>query len=230
MTMRIAAIASLFTLAFAMNAALAAQGDDGEDEMADADHEAGEPDADNMADALNARQQLEQTYTLKRSINGELVETQQRTITLDPDDPIRATEVGDTAVERLRQAFDGEALTRAEALAEARLDFTNADVDRNGALTREEFGDLLILRQANGAFAGAVNNPYPSDKEARQATEEGLRKFDFIAGAQRVIDRSQFIQEYLVDFDAMDQNDDSVLMDDELIRFRAMTEGRPLRF
>ena len=192
-----------------------------------------------MADMLNSRQQLKQTYTLRRTINGEVVESEKRTVTLSRDKPYRETEAGVTTVEALKAAFDGELLTRIEAFEEAKLDFVVADVDRDEVMTREEFVRLVdtwredtartadaptqeIARQRQyDAFLSEIS-PQAADSQSDQYARE---KFAFMAGAAETVSRQDYIREYLLDFDTMDANKDTMLRNDELMRFRALNRG-----
>ncbi len=194
---------------------------------------------DEMADMLNSRQQLKQTYTLKRTINGEVIESEKRTVTFDRNRPYRETEAGTTTVEALKAAFDGELLTRIEAFEEAKLDFTIADADRNEIMTQDEFVNLVdtwrqndartadaptkeIARQRQyDAFLSEIN-PQAAESQSDQYARE---KFAFMAGAAESISREVYIREYLLDFDTMDANKDTLLRSDELMRFRALNRG-----
>jgi hypothetical protein len=84
-------------------------------------------DEDNMADDLNKRQQLKQAFTFTRTVNGEVVETDTRSITYSRNDPIRTTETTVSPFDALKAKFDSELLSRTEAFREAKLDFTAAD-------------------------------------------------------------------------------------------------------
>lgn len=209
-------------------------------ETADPESAEGETvDEDNMADDLNSRQQLQQTFTLKRTVDGEVIETKSRTVTYSRDEPYRETEAGKSTVERLKSSFDGEALTRTEAFEEAKLDFTIADVDRNGAMTAEEFAGLVDNWRKNSERQAEA----PSEEIARQRkydafleeidpeTEEkqteayAREKFSFMAGAAETLSLQDFIREQLLDFDSMDANKDRILAGDELKRYRALNRG-----
>jgi hypothetical protein len=209
-----------------------------------------EPDAeqpapanpDEMADDLNSSQQLKQTFTLRRTVDGEVVETEKRTVTYDRDTPYRETEAGKTTVERLKAAFDGEALTRTEAFEEAKLDFIVADVNRDDKLTSEEFAGLVdSWRKNETRQAGAPTQDIARQRQYDAFLEEidpaaaeqqgeayAKQKFAFIAGAAATISLQDYIREYLLDFDAMDADKDMVLSSDELMRFRALNRGETL--
>lgn len=197
---------------------------------------------DEMADDLNSSQQLKQTFTLRRTIDGKVVETEKRTVIFGRDTPYRETEAGMSTVERLKAAFDGEALTRTEAFEEAKLDFIIADVNRDGKLTPEEFSGLVDswrkneTRQASAPSQDiARQRQYDAFIEeidpaaAEQKTESyAKQKFAFMAGAAATISLQDYIREYLLDFDSMDADDDMVLTSDELMRFRALNRGETL--
>lgn len=200
------------------------------------------PDPDEMADMLNSSQQLQQTFTLKRTVDGEVVETEKRTVTFSRDTPYRETEAGSTTMERLKRSFDGEALTRTEAFEEAKLDFVIADVDRDEAMTAEEFGVLVASWRENEARQAAA----PNQEIARQRQYEAFlseinpdtaqmqdeayakQKFAFMAGAAETMSLQDYIREYLLDFDSMDKDQNMVLSDEELMRFRALNRGETL--
>ncbi|WP_375203147.1 hypothetical protein [Hyphococcus sp.] len=201
-----------------------------------------EVNPDEMADMLNSNQQLKQTFTLKRTINGEVVETDKRTVTFSRDMPYRETEAGQTTLERLKASFDGEALTRTEAFEEAKLDFLVADVDRDEAMTGQEFAALVDSWRKNDARKAdapteeiARQRQYDAFLEeldpsvAQQQTEAyALEKFAFMAGAAETMSLQDYVREYLLDFDSMDTDKDTVLTGNELMRFRALNRGETL--
>ena len=186
---------------------------------AEISEEADAPNPDEMADLLNSQQQLQQTYTFTRTIDGKVVQREQRTITFDRNDPVRPSESGPTPLEQLKAAFDGELLTRAEALDEATLDFTLADANRDEKMTAEEFAALMQSHARRAEREAGL----PDDDRNRQRqyeafiaeiapeaametiSERATRKFSFMAGAATSISRKDYIAEYLLDFDAMDK-------------------------
>ena len=194
---------------------------------------------DEMADLLNSQQQLQQSFTFTRKIDGEVVETETRTITYTDDDPLRSTEANRTALEELKAAFDGEVLTRTEAFEEAKVDYVIADADRDGIMTQEEFADLVMTWLENDPRQPAAptkeiarQRQYQAflneiDPEAArlQAEARAKQKFAFMTGAATGLSQKDYIAEYLVDFDAMDANKDMLLKDDELLKFRALNRG-----
>ena len=197
---------------------------------------------DDMADMLNSQQQLQQTFVLERRVNGQVVETEKRTVTYDRSMPYRETEAGKSALESLKEKFDGELLTRVEAFEEAKLDFTIADVDRNGLLTEQEFADLVDswreneTRQAEAPTKEiARQRQYEAflieiDPDAGELQNEAFakEKFKFMSGAQEFMSREDYIREYLLDFDSMDADKNSLLKDAELMRFRALNRGETI--
>lgn len=201
-----------------------------------------EPNPDEMADLLNSQQQLQQTFTLRRTINGEVVETEQRTVTYDRSTPYRETEAGETTVSRLKAAFDGEALTRNEAFEEAKLDFTIADANRDGVMSIDEFSRLAASwRESDARAAKAPNEEIARQREydaflaeispeAAQMQEEAFarQKFMFLTGGAETVSRQAYIREYLLDFDSMDADKDTILKDEELLKFRALNRGETL--
>jgi len=198
-----------------------------------------EVNPDEMADQLNARQQLQQTYTLKRTIDGEVVQTEKRTVTFSRETPYRETEAGQTTLEALKATFDGELLTRMEAFEEAKLDFTIADIDRDGRMTADEFANLIeSQRQIEARQAEAPTREIERQRRYEDFLEEispdaaklqdgalARKKFAFMTGSASALTLEDYIREYLLDFDAMDADKDTLLNGDELLRFRALNRG-----
>jgi hypothetical protein len=203
---------------------------------------AAELSEDDVADMLNSSQQLQQTFTLKRTIDGTVVETEKRTVTYSRGQPYRETEAGRTALQKLQAEFDGEVLTRTEAFEEAKLDFTIADTDRNGEMTADEFIALVNSWRENDARqAEAPTQEVARQREfeaflldvnpeaAREQNQTHVReKFAFMSGAAQTVSREDYIREYLLDFDAMDTDKDTLLKAMELMRFRALNRGEAL--
>lgn len=199
-------------------------------------------DPDNMAAQLNSQQQIKQTFTIKRTINGEVVETDQRTVIYSRSDPTRPSEAGSSVVEELLTAFNNEVLTRAEAFEEAKLDFVVADIDRDNLMSEQEFIGLVDTWRTNAARkAEAADEQTARDRQYRAFIEElnpnigaqesavrASRKFAFMAGASTTIARDDYIREYLLDFDSMDADGDSILRGEELMEFRALNKGETL--
>lgn len=232
-------VAAASFAAFLMGAAAAQEEDAEPVAVAIEPGEPAEVNPDEMADDLNSSQQLKQTFTLRRTVDGEVVETEKRTVVFDRDTPYRETEAGRTTVEKLKAAFDGEALTRTEAFEEAKLDFVVADVDRNEKMTAAEFSGLVeSWRKTDARQAGAPNQDIARQRQydaflaeidpdtAEHQTEAyAKQKFAFMAGASETLSLQDYIREYLLDFDSMDVNKDQVLTGEELMRFRALNRG-----
>lgn len=203
-----------------------------------------EPDADNMADQLNARQQIKQSFTFTRTIDGKVVETDTKTVTYSRSDPVRPTEAGETPVESLKAAFDREVLTRTEAFEEAKLDFVIADQNRDNMMSADEFALLVESWRESGARDADV--PAQDEETARQrqyrafieeidpegarqdAMERARQKFTYMAGPSPTLSREDYLREYLLDFDSMDADGDSILKGEELMTFRAVNRGETL--
>ena len=230
---------SVFCLFSAVSVAQEMEEPAAENEAGGEADENAEPNPDESADLLNSQQQLQQTFTLKRTINGEVVETKKETVTLSSDAPYRPTEAGETTLQQVRAAFDRQVLTRVEAFEEAKLDFTVADVDRDGLMTSEEFADLVDSWRETGAKAVDAPNEEIAlqrqfealfetvDPEATETQKKAYaeEKFAFMSGAAPSLTREDYIREYLLDFDTFDVNDDTLLKGDELLRFRAANRG-----
>ena len=197
---------------------------------------------DESADMLNSMQQLKQTYTLKRTINGEVVESTKKTVTFSRDMPYRETEAGQSTVEALKAAFDKELLTRIEAFEEAKLDFTIADANRDGAMTVDEFLALVSnWRETDTRDADAPNADIARQRQydaflaeisletaETQSDQYAREKFAFMAGASETVSREVYIREYLLDFDTMDVDKDTLLRGEELMKFRALNRGEKI--
>lgn len=201
-------------------------------------------DEDNSAARLNSQQQLKQSFTFTRTIDGTVVESETRTIIYSDDDPIQSTEADATALQRLSAAFDGEVLTRMEAFEEAKVDFVIADADRDGVMTREEFTNLVITWLENDPRQPAIENKEDTRKRQyqafifeidpkaaqTQAQSRAEQKFAFMTGTAAGLSQRDYITEYLVDFDAMDKSKDMLLKDDELLKFRALNRGEATEY
>lgn len=197
-------------------------------------------DEDTVTRALNAHQRLEQTFTLRRTVNGELVETATRTLAPPRGDRAREMNAGRAARERVLAAYDGEVLSRLEALEEAKTDFRAGDSDQNGSMNKAEFEALVESWRADPARQAGASADAPDAREQRFATflaeirreSEGARpftnaakRFAFLAGASQTISREDYVREYMLDFDSMDANKDMLLEGDELFQFRALCRG-----
>jgi hypothetical protein len=189
---------------------------------------------DEMASFLNAQQQIRQGVTLTRSVDGQVVETKKETITYSPDDPLRSSEAGLSPLERLQAEFDSEALTRKEAYEEAKLDFVIADLDRDDRMDESEFVFLVNGWQeaaVRGSGRGRFVDPTPHADEAAARAEheqQARAKFAFLAGGAATVSRKDYLREVLIDFDALDKNDDGILSGEELLYFRAANRGESI--
>lgn len=195
---------------------------------------------DEMADYLNAQQQIKQGVTLTRTVNGQVVETKKETIIYSDGDPIRSTEAAQSALERLKADFDNQSLTRKEAYDEANLDFVIADQDRNGAMTADEFVHLVDSWRKSDAtppaagemsrerFVEYLEQSDPVAAGAESAAQARL-KFELMAGAPLALDRKAYIGKVLADFDVLDADRDGLLTGVELLNFRAANRGEELR-
>ncbi len=219
--------ASLLGAAFVAPAGAAAQTADESVETAPED----DPANESLAAELTRRHQLKQSFTVKRTVNGEVVETSSETISLNRDRPTLPSEAGKTIEQRLKEAFDRRALTRPEAFEEGKLDFTIGDVDRDGRIDAAEFDRLLAL----------LNSREPSAPGADSAGEETSIRASFVNELapvdQRVsfasfsgpegapLDEKRFTLEFLKVFDAADTDADGVLQGEELTAFRQAFSG-----
>ena len=70
------------------------------------------------------------------------------------------------------------------------------------------------------AFLSEISDEYQPAFE-----EYARKKFQFITGGQPTLARQSYIDEYLIDFFAMDADKDLILKGDELIRFRSLNRG-----
>jgi hypothetical protein len=189
---------------------------------------------DEMADFLNSQQQIRQGVTLTRSVDGQVVETKTETITYSPDDPLRGSEAGLSPLEALQAEFDSEALTRKEAYEEAKLDFVVADLNRDDKMDESEFVFLVNGWQeatVSGSGRGRFVDPTPHADEASAKAEhesQARAKFAFLAGGAPTVSRKDYMREVLIDFDALDKNDDGILNGEELLYFRVANRGESI--
>ena len=189
---------------------------------------------DEMANYLNSQPRITQGVTLTLTVDGEVVETAKKTITYARNDPVLATESGTTAMEQLKAEFDTAAMTRKEAYEEARLDFVVADLDRDGRMTADEFAflvkgwsDATVAGGGRSRFVDLESHAADADHDALH-DEQARKKFGFMAGGGAEISRKDYVREVLIEFDALDLNDDGLLKDEELLHFRAANRGEPL--
>jgi hypothetical protein len=198
---------------------------------------------DEMASYLNSQQRIKQSVTLTRTINGEVIEVDRRTITFSPSDPLRPTEAAPDAIDRVIEAFAREALTRTAAFEEARLDFSAADEDRDGFLSVAEFIKLVENWRAaerdwaenneetgRAQYYRAFVEELDPERAQLELEQQAREKFASMAGAADRISREEYIREYLLDFDSMDKTGAMILRGEELMRFRALTRGEPINW
>lgn len=189
---------------------------------------------DEMASFLNSQQQIRQGVTLTRSVDGRVVETKTETITYAPGDPLRGSEAGLSPLERLQAEFDSDALTRKEAYEEAKLDFVVADLNRDDRMEESEFVFLVNGWQeasVTGSGRGRFVDPiaHADEAAARAEHEQQARsKFAFLAGGAPTVSKKDYLREVLIDFDALDKNDDGILTGSELLYFRVANRGESI--
>jgi hypothetical protein len=200
--------------------------------------EAVNPDDDAYANQLNAQQQLQQTFRLRRTIDGEVVETIEQTVTLPRSGPYRPTEAGLSPRQRVLEIFDRAALTRTEAFEEAKLHFTIADADRDGQMTQDEFAALADVWREESAQGAADGGEETREQYAQASFAEtgaggqdanrptaALTKFTLMAGDEATVSERDYIRRAMTEFDAMDADKDRILRNEELVRFRAVQRG-----
>lgn len=201
------------------------------------DETAAQPPAinpDEMADLLNSQQQIKQDVTLTRTVNGQVVETKTETVTYSKGDQLRDSEAGLSPLEKLKDEFDSQALTRKEALEEARLDFVVADQNRNEAVTADEFVFLVKgweSAEISGSGHGRFVDPYfHVDQETADAEHaaQARAKFTAMAGAELTLSKKAFTRKVIEEFEGHDANKDDILQGDELLNFRASVRGEPI--
>jgi hypothetical protein len=167
-------------------------------------------------------------------VDGQVVETRTETITYSPNDPLRSTEASLSPLEALEAEFDSEALTRKEAYEEAKLDFVVADLDRNDKMDESEFVYLVNGWQeatVRGGGRGRFVDPTRhADEDAAKAEHErqARAKFAFLAGGPATVSKKDYLREVLIDFDALDKNDDGILTGPELLYFRVANRGESI--
>lgn len=188
-----------------------------------------EPNPDESADSLNAQQKLEQSYTLTRTVDGKVVETTQKKVVYSKDDPVRDTEAGLSPIERLKAELDAASLTRSEAVADTRLDFTIADKDRNGRVTADEYAGLVRewLNADDAGAAAATAEPVAllEAADTAPALDAAKAKFAAFAGTDPDVGKRGYTRFVIREFDAADADRNRVLEGAELAGFRAALRG-----
>ncbi len=189
---------------------------------------------DEMADLLNSQQQIKQDVTLTRTVDGKVVETKKETIVYSKDDPLRGSEAGLSPLEKLVAEFASQAITRKEALDEAKLDFVLADLDRDGAMTSDEFVYLVKGwedAEITGSGSGRFVEPYfhvDAQSAAAEHAEQARAKFTAMAGVGPALSKKAFTRRVIAEFEQYDANKDDLLQGDELLNFRASVRGEPI--
>lgn len=185
-----------------------------------------DPANENLANELTKRHTLRQEFTIKRIVDGEVVETTERSVAIDGSRPSLPTEAGQSIEAQLKESFDQELLTRTEALSEAKLDFALGDIDRDGLLSKQEFTRLIdLLQQAGGEETGRETSG-GSDTEWRSFVDElddpatPISFEDFAGSEDALLDEKQFTLGFLHQFDETDLDGDGLLAAEELARFR----------
>ncbi len=109
-------------------------------------------------------------------------------------------------------------------------------------MTSSEFAGLVESWRKNDARqAMAPNKEIARQREYDAFLEEidpnaasvqteafAMKKFAFMAGDAGSLSLQEYIREYLLDFDSMDADKDTILTDEELMRFRAINRGETL--
>ncbi len=189
---------------------------------------------DNIADDLNARRRVNPTATVKRVINGEIVETKKVPV---PDEayPNQPTEAGMTASEVVRLRIDRETLTRTEAAEEARLDFDVADQNNDSNMSLPELEALFAVRPIDPNYAMFFKNgDVRKDEQDPQLTGETATRladrFFLMQGTDEKLGETVYVRHVINEFDVVDHDGDGVLKGEELNRFRARQLARERRF
>ncbi|MEL6791033.1 MAG: hypothetical protein AAFO78_10735 [Pseudomonadota bacterium] len=199
--------------------------------------QARKPDPDRQAADLNARQRINQTFTVRRRAGDDVLSETTLIVPGDRDFARQTSEAGGTVRDYIRAAADATLLTRREAFTEAQLDFALLDQDRDGFLNQTEYEKAAALRRDQEAYERLVNtseekapsetkdNRYAAFAKAdRQAAQRArlTRQFTEMAALSggQSIDQRAYALGILAIFDKLDGNEDGVLIDAELHSFR----------
>jgi len=197
--------------------------EDAEDQDEAVSEEDGKARSEITADQLNAQQTIEQTFTVTRKINGEVVEVKKVVAPNIDGSPVFETEAGGSIADLVEAQVDREVLTRREILAEADIEFTLIDKNNDQQLVLDEFLSLLSVRREDPNYQAFIVD---ENDEAYEALEKGFKdKFSFFVGMGTMLSRRAYIVEVLRDFDSMDVNGDYILRDRELKNFRLISVG-----
>lgn len=189
---------------------------------------------DEMADLLNSQQQISQGVTLTRTLDGKVIETRKETVVYSKDDPLLDTEAGMSPLEKLKAEFDSAALTRKEALEEAKLDFVVADLDRDNQMSADEF--MFLVKgwedaEITGTGRSRFVDPYfhvDQESAAAEHAEQARNKFAAMAGADATLSKKSFSRRIVEEFEEHDKDHNEILQGDELLNFRASVRGEPI--
>ncbi|GEM_PF-5561056 len=126
---------------------------------------------------------------------------QEETSSLHDVDAIAPTDV---------QAADAaKVTTRDDAMRFAESEFSEADLNDNGALDREEF--LAYQAAKNPADAQSINNSTVGEAERAALETAAEEKFAAISNGDELVSKSELIEARIADFDEADANDDDKL-------------------
>jgi len=102
-------------------------------------------------------------------------------------------------------------------------------------MSADEFEALVAQWRSDDADKSSVNDNLDtsSTNENDVSTVPGApllptparQKFAFMSGMSEAISQKDYIREYLTEFDAFDENNDSYLRDEELTSFRKASRG-----
>lgn len=182
------------------------------------------------ASELNARQRITQTVTVKRTVNGTVVEEKRVEVPNPAGLSRQPTEAGMTRRQLLSEQLDRQALTRAEAAEEANLEFTLADQDRDGLVSQSEYEALATVRREDPAYQQFTVLTSKGGATERidgtlSAIPTYINEFSQMAGANSQVERRDYVRAYIVLFDQQDKDENSVLLATELENFRRSLIG-----
>ena len=196
--------------------------------VSDDDTETG---ADNIADSLNAKQDIKQTMTVTKTVNGEVVETQTVEVPNDPKFAKMPTEAGVTKTQAVLSQAEREILTRTEAAEEAKVDFTLADKDNDGKMTLAEYEGLFVARTIDPNYKPVLAEFKTEDgKDSPLITGDHAQvlsdRYHLMSGVDGSVNQSVFLKTFMNDFDLSDRDQSATLTGDELVTFRSLQLAR----